>query len=569
MTALDHLRSVVRFEPCREEPVGIVHPCCDWIDDHAPDCPWVAAKAFVEQEDAVAKHLDGSNPESWAKFHGPYVSRPGFTLIELLVVIGIILLVSVLTIPSISGAISHRQVGEAARSLSAVLAGARDAAIRDNRPSGIRLMPDPAFNGQQPLTLPNPAGGPPIANPSPFAGRLDPGLPLAYNRIVPISPAPSYSEGFVLQVQPTAGMFATTGPLAAIGDLAYPVPSPAVTAPLVSQTTPLVLVEAVVTQVVGVNGVPTTIPNPPTSWMWNIRLGDKVQINSAGPWYTVVGPMVIGPSGGNPDLFVNVGMPGVPMVTPFTQTQFGQSVTPEFLLLVNGRDDNSNGWIDEGWDGVDNDGNGTVDDIGEWKEAEAWLGSPPSGVQQTYSVARRPVPQLSAREIQLPSDVVIDATSWNTTQERSRLPVNQFTGFVDILVNPDGTAVPTTLYSSPSSISMNGVFYHLWLAERGDIYPPSFTVVNGAPVPSLVAGFPMSLPMPIDTISQASPTAAIDPSTSYAMLLSRNPSLPVLKGEIRILTLFSRAWTVTTIDNPAFNVMNPNQPFFQAQQGAQ
>ena len=32
-------------------------------------------------------------------------------------------------------------------------------------------------------------------------------------------------------------------------------------------------------------------PNSPTSWFWNIRVGDKIQINNAGPWYTVVGPM--------------------------------------------------------------------------------------------------------------------------------------------------------------------------------------------------------------------------------------------------------------------------------------
>ena len=31
--------------------------------------------------------------------------------------------------------------------------------------------------------------------------------------------------------------------------------------------------------------------NPPTSWYWNIRIGDKVQINGAGQYYTVVGPM--------------------------------------------------------------------------------------------------------------------------------------------------------------------------------------------------------------------------------------------------------------------------------------
>ena len=40
------------------------------------------------------------------------------------------------------------------------------------------------------------------------------------------------------------------------------------------------------------NGVAIDMPNPPTNWSWNIRVGDKLQINQAGPWYTVVGPVV-------------------------------------------------------------------------------------------------------------------------------------------------------------------------------------------------------------------------------------------------------------------------------------
>ena len=46
--------------------------------------------------------------------------------------------------------------------------------------------------------------------------------------------------------------------------------------------------------------------NPPTSWYWNIRIGDKIQINNTGISYTVVGPMTVF----NPELFVNVGVPG-------------------------------------------------------------------------------------------------------------------------------------------------------------------------------------------------------------------------------------------------------------------
>ena len=89
----------------------------------------------------------------------------------------IILLVSAVTLPSIISAISHRQVSEAARVLQAALVGARDSAIHNNAISGIRLLPDPTINGIN-------------AN-----GLLDPTLPLAMNRIVPLEAAPDYDEG--------------------------------------------------------------------------------------------------------------------------------------------------------------------------------------------------------------------------------------------------------------------------------------------------------------------------------------------------------------------------------------
>jgi hypothetical protein len=54
----------------------------------------------------------------------------------------------------------------------------------------------------------------------------------------------------------------------------------------------------------------TELPNSPTSWFWNIRLGDKIQINHAGPWYTVVGPMTQTQATGNSEMFVNAGPPG-------------------------------------------------------------------------------------------------------------------------------------------------------------------------------------------------------------------------------------------------------------------
>ncbi len=449
-------------------------------------------------------------------------SYPGFTLIELLIVIAMILIVSVLTLPSVVSALSHRQVSESARLLQAVLAGARDAAIRTNAPSGIRLLPDPVFNGINPST-----------------GRLDSGVILAANRIIPIEPAPAYNEGMV-----TIGAvpFYLSLPYPGDGGGNYPIGVPGGDVLVLEETAynPFVY---------------PAIPNSPTSWFWNIRIGEKLQINNAGPWYTVVGPMTQTAALGNSELFVNVGPPGTrsPLIRLYAN---GDSVViyyPEFLLLSNGVDDNANGWIDEGWDGIDNNGNGQVDEVAEW-EMEIWTGAsltqPINNVP--YLIRRRPAPGPSARAVALPSQVVVDLTTWSSTRERSRLPVNAYTGYVDILVNPDGSVVPTTIYSTPASFGLGSAFLHFWLAERSDLAAPSASV-TAAPY----------LPVP------------------QGLAPTRFNGLE-LKGENRLVTLFTRTGHVTTNENPPFDkpvvattgtssapapAYNPNLPFQGAQQG--
>ena len=127
-------------------------------------------------------------------------------------------------------------------------------------------------------------------------------------------------------------------------------------------------------------------------------------------------------------------------------------------------------------------------------------------------------PAAGTKPILLPTNVVVDLTTWATTQERSRLPVDPYTGYVDVMVSPNGSAVPTTIYSSPSSVGMAGAFYHFWLAERADVAIP-----NG--------------------------TAA--------------PTLPTPVGNCWLLTLFARSGKVSSLENPAVLV----NPFTQAQQG--
>ena len=464
--------------------------------------------------------------------------RRGFTLIELLVVMLIILLVSAVVLPAVLPAISHRQVSEAARILQGALAGARDTAINNNAPAGIRLLPDPVLNGQS------------LVNGVP---TLDPTRILASNRYIPIQLAPDYSEGLVnVDLGPPTFTVANPNQYFVYPAAKSPV---GVTTYYPAGSNVMLYVEQSVYTVS--NG--TNLLNSPTSWYWNIRIGDKIQLNNTGIWYTIVGPMNIY----NPELFVNVGDPGT---TPPLQRG---TYNPEFLFLVNGVDDNKDGYVDNGWDGVDNDGDGIVDQVipgvnplGEWVEIETWQGAILNVNNQNipYIITRRPMVSPGSRETPLPSNVVVDLTTWNPSvfgsgfvSERSRLPVDPTTGYVDILLYPNGTVVPTTEYSSPSSFGMNSAFYHFWLAERGDLFDP---VAN--------TGIPYLLPMV--------PGSTYPGGTPYPF-----PNDPLgtraLKGERRLMTLYTRTGQLVTNQVETFDATpippgpGPNYPFLAPQQG--
>jgi prepilin-type N-terminal cleavage/methylation domain-containing protein len=450
--------------------------------------------------------------------------RRAFTLVELLVVILIILAVSAVALPTVIPALTHRQVSEAARILQAGLVSARDIAINTNAPAGIRLLPDPTLIS----TNTTPTTG--------TIGMIDPTKVLASNRFIPIQFAPDYSEGLAIPWDtkfgpaPTWSPPGTTFPYQVLpAGQVYPANTAAM----------LYLVEAVYDA--------TGVLLQPTSWYWNIRIGDKVQVNGTGTNYTVVGPMTTP----NAELFVNVGPPGT--TPPLTDVQGGINCNPEFLFLVNGQDDNKDGFVDNGWDGVDNDGDGNIDQVlvngnSEWIETEAWPASLPLNKRHPYTIIRRPSPSPGSRETALPSGVVVDLTTWNPlffgagyVSERSRLPVDPISGFVDILLYPNGQVLPTTLYSNPASFGMGSTFYHFWLAERADLFDPLAQTNT-----------PYLLPM-------------VPGSANYPM--GSDTGVRALTGERRLLTLNARTGQIATNSIDFFDGSRPSLPFLSAQQG--
>ncbi len=524
----------------------------------------------------------------------------GFTLIELLVVITIILLVSAVALPMVIPAVTHRQVSEAARILQGAVAGARDVAIHTGSPSGIRLLPDPTF-----LSI------------NATSAQLDPSQPLAANRILTLQPAPDYTSGRVSIIKDLVVPFPnpTNIPFPiqpnGLGGGAmyyYPYPvGPGTTASGATTTASVLMVEECpITIQTTASGQQIAVPNEPTSWFWNVRVGDKIQIGGAGQYYTVIGPMTVGPGNGvgvgvggagNVDLLVNDGPAGQAPGLQRTYVANGQPVgtfNVEYLFLVDGIDNNLDGYVDNIWNGVDDNANGTVDDAGyEFVETETWQGGlanlplipttqltgfaagfqPTGALNLPYTIQRRPVPGSNGKEIALPANVVIDLTGWgntatasvpNAAPERSRMPAlafNTFNGYVDILVYPNGQLAPSTYYSSPASMGLSSNFIHFWLAERGDVNPPTggFQNINGAM--TWVAAAPS---LPIGTI-QRLPNMANTPYTG-----------PVIKGEYRLVSFFSRTGQITTnadlaFDNPANPQngvsYNPNIPYLQVQQG--
>jgi prepilin-type N-terminal cleavage/methylation domain-containing protein len=373
----------------------------------------------------------------------------GFTLIELLIVMVIILLVSVLTLPTFVASLREHPQLSAAQLVQASVMQARDATVKAMARK--RAMPVEALTEAEALhgirLVPEQVTR--LAD-----GTVDPSQPLVCSKVVPLAIPKAYINGRV-SIAPAAP---------------YP-------ASLTGGRPCLVLEESP-----GHWEDNTWLPNEPTSWAWNLRAGERVRING-GVMYTICGPMAID----NPEAFVNYGSPGTTsgIIRTYTSPN-GQVVTAEVeaLLLVNGMDDSrdgTDGYVDNGWDGLDNDGDGFTDELDEWTERETWLGQQATAatVDAPYRIVRRPAPSNEPRGLDLPSGVVIDLTGWAGPQGRSRLVVDRHSGSVDLMVDRMGHFSYDSPYAAPTRVGMGDGFAQLWVGAREDIADPAIPM----PVP--------------------------------------------------------------------------------------
>lgn len=330
----------------------------------------------------------------------------GFTLVELLVVLVIVALVAAVTLPVVATTWKSRRVDAAAQLIQGELTAAVARAQRDGV-AGIRLKADEAFAVVRRAD-----------------GSVDPAAPLAYSRVVPLTAPAAIRDGRV-SIRDT---FPAGFPVGA-----------------------LIVEQEVMRDEGGVR-----VLEEPTSWAWRVRLGDRLEL--LGRTYTVCGPVATA----NPDGFVNYPAGG-------TGLDRGEGEA-EWLMLVNGIDDDDDGSIDNGFNGRDENLDGVADDAMEWTETEVWgLDAPVVG--SPYIIRPRPVPAAGAAGVEL-AGALIDATGWDAKPPtRSRLPVDRLSGVVDLVVHPDGRMEPASRYAPtvPAAGGLARPFLHFWICNRESV----------------------------------------------------------------------------------------------------
>lgn len=222
----------------------------------------------------------------------------------------------------------------------------------------------------------------------------------------------------------------------------------------------------------------------------------------------------------------------------------------------------------------------------EWDPTTIGTGVPDPrtavSIPQEYTIRRRMVPSPNAAEVGLPSDVVIDATtalsfvpnyainnglalnppninyarfpvgdartSYMTDAERSRLPIDLQTRYVDIIFQPDGQIV-TSAASSQNNIPFQVPFYHLWICDRADVFPPT-DPGNGRTADQFMPRLPLPEGVPVGSRHD-----------------NVNNSEWALRNERRLITIQTRTGRITSQSLEMFDSTDSSMPYADAQKG--
>jgi prepilin-type N-terminal cleavage/methylation domain-containing protein len=162
-------------------------------------------------------------------------ARRGLTLVELLVVVFVFTILAAIAVPQLHVAMEDRRTREAARAVTVALASARNQAMATGRPVGVV-----------------------------FRRATELGAPNACTVVEQTeSPAPYSGENTDAGVRLQLGTVSTSDRPSATGPPGYP-------------AIPVVYAQ------LG--------PNASAFNLSTIRIGDQMQINHQGPWYTIIGP---------------------------------------------------------------------------------------------------------------------------------------------------------------------------------------------------------------------------------------------------------------------------------------
>jgi len=131
------------------------------------------------------------------------------------------------------------------------------------------------------------------------------------------------------------------------------------------------------------------------------------------------------------------------------------------------------------------------------------------------------------------------------------------------MLNPNGQYIPTTIYSTPASAGDNP-FLHFWLTDTSDVYPRGSVWganASGVPNPNPAGAAFYELPMPVDAMgTDSASNIVLGPGFYPPTGGSPVVPTPVLKGERRLVTLFTKNGMIVTNTIESIPPLTGNQP---------